>query len=382
MYNIALICWNELKLKFRKKSIYIELLIMPILLIFVLGSSLSGYGGFQREERPLTIANAGYIMQDSDRMKQPFEQWSADDQVLKFVHFTPYTEEDELRQDLRNQHVDYGVIIPAFDPASSTPPQIRTIRGSNATMNITMEMVLQSYTSSLAFMQYAAASGITDPQQLASIHTSQPKSPVKVGSTNYNMLSAIQYYTVSIMIMFLMYSGLSLVSSIHMERENHTLSRIMATPVLESQLIFGKLISNFIIRIMQVVMICATSALLFGVDWSDTWYLALLVTALVTISSLCIGIIASGMFKTTKVRRGFIQALVVGMVALSGGFAVIPDLINTVGIYTLPYWGMQAIMRSLMHASSSDVQAALLTLTFITGALGLASFFFRKAVVR
>lgn len=382
MYNIALICWNELKLKFRKKSIYIELLIMPILLIFVLGSSLSGYGGFQREERPLTITNAGYIMQDSGHMKESFEQWSADDQVIKAVHFTQYTDEDRLRQDLRNQVVDYGVIIPAIDPASSTLPQIRTIRGSNATMNVTMEMMLQSYTSSLAFMQYAAASGITDPQQLASVHAAQQKSAVEVGSTNYTMLSAVQYYTVAIMIMFLMYSGLSLVSSVHMERENNTLSRIMATPALSSQLITGKLISNFIIRMLQAVMICACSALLFGVDWSDTWHIALLVTALVTISSLCIGIVASGLLKTTKARRGFIQALVIGMVALSGGFAVIPDLINSVGIYTLPYWGMQAIMRSLMHASSSEIQAALLNLTLITGALGIASIFFRKAVVR
>lgn len=382
MYHVALICWYELKLIFSKKSIYIELFIVPLTLIFVLGSSLSGYGGFQQEERPLKIANAGYIMQDSDRMKESFEQWSTDEQVLKYVQFTLYTNEEELRQDLRNQIVDYGVIVPAVDTASSAPQQIRTIRGSNATMNITMEMVLESYTSSLAVMQVAAATGITDPQQLTAAHASQQKSPVEVGSTNYNMLSAIQYYTVAIMIMFLMYSGLSLVSSIHMERENHTLSRIMAAPARTSQLIFGKFLSNFMIRMLQAVVICAVSGLLFGVDWSDTWLIALLVTSLVTISSLFIGIVASGLFKTTKARRGFIQGLVIGMVALSGGFAVIPDIINSVGIYTLPYWGMQAIMRSLMQASTSEIQAALLNLTLITGALGIASVIFRKAVVR
>ncbi|WP_028545736.1 ABC transporter permease [Paenibacillus taiwanensis] len=384
--TIWTIARHELALRYRDKGSIVRNFLMPLLLIFILGSSLSGMDAFQQTERESRVVKVGVVQQDTGALNTAFDAWKKNEQVSKYAGFKRYVDRKELETELRDQRIDYGIIVPAREVTAQVPLKLVTIRGNDTIVNMTMDTLFDYFVSEIGTAQTAAS--LQPHKKIAYGSTKAVSAPndtggVVVGTTASRSVSAMQYYSVSILVMFLMYSGMSFGASMYKDKENRTLMRVMAAPIRPYQIALGKMLGHFIVGLAQSAVIVIVSRFVFRVEWHGGWGIISAVTVLLVFCSLCIGLLAVGWFKNQQTMFAFMQTLIISMVAVSGGYALIPSIQESLGVFTIPYWGMQSLLDMMMGKSAAQIYASVLKLSCMTGVIAVISFFLhRKAVVR
>lgn len=388
MLRIWTIAWREIQQRYRMKSTYFNMFVVPLLIIFILGSSLSGLYGLQTKEKALQQVSVGYVLDSPGDLPYLFDQWMKDEQVQLIARFEERQDLATLRADIRNQKLQYGIVIPSStDLISGEQLQIQAIRGSDHMSNITMESMTDGFLGVVGVHRVvttvATSSVAVDGHNQVNSDAASDGTAVQVGTSKMKAVTAMQYYTISMLVMYLLYIGGNFISSLESEHANKTWDRIRSAPTQTYEIVIGKMIGFFMLGMIQASVIITLSAVLYSVDWSGAWVPILVTSALLTICSLFIALLLSGLFKSFQAMYSFLQTLIIAMVAVSGGFAIIPELVNHVGVYTIPYWGMQAMIRAILYGGSAALTTAITNLSLITLVVGLLSFgFYRKAVTR
>lgn len=219
-----------------------------------------------------------------------------------------------------------------------------------------------NYKQSVALTLGPAALNVMAPNSTSN----QPS--VKLGELSeggYSYTSS-QFYAVSMMLMFLLYSGLTVCTSLFNEKENHTLFRINSMPVKGSELFIGKMLGVGVVSIVQCAAIIILTNVLFGVNWGNRPGLLLLFCLLMIVASMTLSIVISMFSKTGASARNIVTLLTVSMTFISGGMAPLSESwMNSVGAFTINHWAMQAILKMMLHADVSQIMPNLGVLSLI-----------------
>ncbi|MCR8844230.1 ABC transporter permease [Paenibacillus sp. SC116] len=382
------IALNEVRMNFSQKSIIFVIFVMPLILIFVLGSSLSGMSTFKQSDVEVRQLTAGVIVGENSSIQQAFDDWAEHEKVKEHVTFKRYETEDKLRRDVKNQIVDYGVIVPSQE-IQSEPILLTGIQGTLTMSNITMETLLDTFNAKVGMTITAIKQGI-DPSKIvedtaveASAVPTVEGEIVHVNSANAEMVSAIQYYAVAMLVMFLLYTGRGLSESIYSDRQNQTLHRTIASPIRMADFVGGKIMGHFLFGMLQSAFIVGFASFVYGVDWGISSLITFVVCALVLVCSLSLGLIAATWFKSQQTMKTFLETVIVFMTAVSGGFFIIPAVHESVGQFTLSYWAMDVLTGVMKGASWNEIWFGLSILAAMAFVLCTFSLIFvRKAVLR
>ena len=152
-------------------------------------------------------------------------------------------------------------------------------------------------------------------------------------------------------IMFAFLTAQATATSIFDEKKEGTFRRLLAAPLGKQELLVGKMLPNFVIAVLQVVVIVAASAILLPLIGQDAPTLGksplglILITLLVASCSTSLGILLAALCRTESQVGGVSSAFlwVAGMVG--GAFIpafVLGDFLNTIGKVVPHYWALQA----------------------------------------
>ncbi|MBD8498392.1 ABC transporter permease [Paenibacillus arenosi] len=382
------IALHEIRMNFSQKSIIFVIFIMPLILIFVLGSSLSGMNMFKQSDVEVEQVSAGVVVGGNSPLQQAFDEWTEHEKVKEYAAFKRYETEEELRRDVKNQIIEYGVIVPSPSQGSEQI-SITGIQGTLTITNLTMETLIGSFNAEVGKTIAAMKRGV-DPAKLEELSAVEAAaSPVaeavivKVNSSNTKMVSAIQYYAVAMLVMFSLYTGRGLAESLYHDRLNQTLHRTLASPIRMVDFVGGRMLGHFLFGMLQSAFIIGFSSFVYSVDWGYSTLVTLVVCALVLTCSLSLGLIAATWFKSQQAMKTFLETVIVFMTAVSGGFFVITAIHESVGRFTLSYWAMELLTSVMKGESWSEMLFGLSVLAGIACVLLTFSLIFvRKAVVR
>jgi ABC-2 type transport system permease protein len=152
-------------------------------------------------------------------------------------------------------------------------------------------------------------------------------------------------------VMFAFLAAQITASSIFDEKKEGTFRRLLAAPLGKQDLLIGKMLPNFIIAIVQMVVLVAASMVLLPLLGQEAPSLGnsplglILVTVLVALCSTSLGILLAAIARTQS-QVGGISTLFLWVAGLVGG-AFIPafvlgDLLNAIGKVVPHYWAIQA----------------------------------------
>jgi ABC-2 type transport system permease protein len=152
-------------------------------------------------------------------------------------------------------------------------------------------------------------------------------------------------------IMFAFLSAQVTASSIFHERKEGTFRRLLSAPLNQWELLIGKMVPNFFVALLQMVVIFAASALLLPLIGQEAPSLGnsplglILVTVLVALCSTSLGVLLAALCRTES-QVGGISSVALWIAGLVGG-AFIPafvlgDFLNTIGKVVPHYWAIQA----------------------------------------
>ncbi|AIQ38168.1 hypothetical protein R50345_28345 [Paenibacillus sp. FSL R5-0345] len=363
----------ELRRLFSSRSMILNMFLLPLLLIFLLGASLSGVVGDKGGSTNIDIVRVAVV----NLSGEGYESSTMMDSFLKSTALkdiiTPIivNSREAAESGLRTGKYGYAVVVPpGFDSKvqNGEAAQLEFILGKKSTDNRVAGTVFDNFLKTLNYKQSVALTlGPAALNVMAPNSTSNQPS-VKLGELSeggYSYTSS-QFYAVSMMLMFLLYSGLTVCTSLFNEKENHTLFRINSMPVKGSELFIGKMLGVGVVSIVQCAAIIILTNVLFGVNWGNRPGLLLLFCLLMIVASMTLSIVISMFSKTGASARNVVTLLTVSMTFISGGMAPLPESwVNSAGAFTINHWAMQAILKMMLHADVSQIMPNLGVLSLI-----------------
>jgi ABC-2 type transport system permease protein len=376
-WNIA---WYELRRLFRAKTVIINLFLLPLILIFILGTVFtSSFSSGEHEFTPemmkvaiVGITNSENGVRTKDRMTSYLETYLNSPDIARMIDIQHVETREVAEKRVRAREADYAVIVPAdFDEQvmSGKEAKLEMILGhyqsGNFVAGTVFDIFLDEVNQGLAL---STIMGSIDSEQVSGIpvfkYNSDSSSNIEThsyvtkGSLNDSGVTytASQYYAAAMMIMFLLYVGGTASTSLFNEKSNHTLYRLQSLPITTAQIFLGKMIGNSLVAIIQAIVIITVSSVLFGADWGDSPIILAGVCLLLIIASMAIAALVTLMVRSSSSADAVMQVIIVVMTFLSGGFTPIPiDAITKMSLFTINHWGMESILQIMLHGSNRDL---------------------------
>jgi ABC-2 type transport system permease protein len=167
------------------------------------------------------------------------------------------------------------------------------------------------------------------------------------------------------------------------ERVNHTLDRLLVTPVTEPEIVFGYALAFGIIGTVQAIILVAWGIIAFDIMIVGSIALAVFITALLAIASQALGILLSAAARTEAQAVQFIPLIVLPVFLLSGIFwplQAIPEWLRPASYLLPPTYAVDAL-RSIMVRGWGIAEVwpnVLALLVFIAVFLALAALSLRR----
>ncbi|WP_251552107.1 ABC-2 transporter permease [Neobacillus muris] len=178
-------------------------------------------------------------------------------------------------------------------------------------------------------------------------------------------------------IMFMMFGLSGAASAILDERAGGTWGRLLVSPAAKLQIIFGYLLSYFVMGAIQFVMLMTAMSLLFDVTWGNLSYL-LPFASLVILSVVGFGLMIAALVKTKQQAAALSAVLVVSTCMLGGVYwslDLVPDVMQKIALAVPQSWamsGFKEIISGSLHMGTlgKDV-LALVLFTILFFAVGI-----------
>jgi ABC-2 type transport system permease protein len=170
-----------------------------------------------------------------------------------------------------------------------------------------------------------------------------------------------QIAAVGFTVMFVFLAAQNTAQSIFDEKRVGTFRRLMIAPINNYGLLVGKLLPNFILTLVQVVVMFTVGVLLlplFGVtplDLSSDPLGLLLASLAIALCSTSLGILIAAIAKTQG-QVGGISNIFLWIAALIGGSMIpsffLPDLVNSIARFVPHYWANQAYFGLILRGEA------------------------------
>ncbi|WP_017692020.1 ABC transporter permease [Paenibacillus sp. PAMC 26794] len=395
--NIWHICIFELRRILKIRSVVLNLFILPLLLIFILGTALSSTMGTADDVIP-DIVRVGIIHSNtesgegSDTLNQALDTFVNSPVVAEMVKVQNFTTEEEAVHALRTGKLDFAVLIPSdFEQNVMMRKEARLqwIRGKDSTLNTLGETLFTRFTDE--WNRQMAITKVLGPEVIAAIASASESgtanstsiavtNPGKTGT----VYSASQYYAASMLAMFMLYSGMTTSTSLFGERDNKTLIRLQAAPIGNGVIFAGKIVGNSLLAFLQATTIILMTYWFYGVYWGSHPGYIVLTCVCITLASMTLGVIVALVCKSTASASATLQGIIVVMTFISGGFRPIPvDFVQLISEFTVNHWALQSFLKMMLDAPVGEIVYNILMLGVVCAVLLLISgLIYRKAGYR
>jgi ABC-2 type transport system permease protein len=381
----GVIAYYEWKRMLRVKQTFWLLLFLPILLILILGNALSS--AFTIEDQPIERVTVGLYSEDVSN--QAYVEMLQKGEFAAYLNIQPTQSLEQLSQQISEGEIAYGINIPAdfaTNVEAGKAAQWELFPGGDSTANMTVSSVIEPMLEQLNYMQSLAVI-LQDPQavMLAASSSSEPQPQyVKVVRPDRTdkEFSAIQYYSAMMLVMFILYTGMSTALSLAEEKELHTLERLYSAPLQPLSILVGKMVGGGLIAILQAAVIIGFTKWIYGVEWGERPISLLLVCLFQVIASISLAVIITAFTSNSKTVQGIFTILIVAMTFLSGGFTPdVGDFLSNLGRLTLNHWASQSMIHLMMDSTNQVIAQHIGVLGCIAAGLFLISALLgRKAV--
>ena len=296
--NIRTIAWFELRRLFRNRTVLFNLFLLPMILIFILGTALSNFFGGKEDFVPEPVKVGIVGAESAGKLPLSLKAFMETPEIADMMVPTMGLTRDEAVSKLRNGSLDLAVAVPEdLDSRihSGGKVQLEMLLGKSHMRNVIAESMFVTFMDEANGKQAQAI--IAGPEVLGNGPNAVNERPSYAEKGQLNdrgdTYTSSQYYAASMLIMFLLYSGLMVCNSLFGEKDGHTLYRLQSMPVSNAAIFGGKVLGCGLVTVLQAFLIVGGSSLMYGVDWGNHVWLLMLVCVLITLASMTIATIVS-----------------------------------------------------------------------------------------
>jgi ABC-2 type transport system permease protein len=412
---------KDLLQTFRDRSALIMMLLVPLVLVATVGFALSGVYGNSQSTITIQVAVSD---QDHGLVGQTVVKALDLHSSQLTIQLTHYSDTAGVQQAVAaGQGSVTGVVIPAGttarlqEAAARGEPtqnlvQIYTVPSNNNANSAIVQNLVTSTVGQLATATFAGsaavqavericqqpgnrcAPGSVDPQMIASqVGAASLKvvPPAQVASLHAgNVPAQVNVFDVALpgyAILFALFGLQSVAGSILEERESGTLRRLLIAPVRRYALLGGKLLTQFVVTMLQLLVLFAVGSLIFKLHVSN-WPGVIVLLVAASFAMTGFGILLVSLVRTRRQLPLVLIIVTLTTSAIGGAWWPLwlePQWLQVVAHVGIVAWAMEAL-NGLMISGRTLAEvlpnvAALIIYGLLCFVLGLALFRFQPKTV-
>ncbi|RWZ54513.1 ABC transporter permease [Halobacillus fulvus] len=356
MRRIGAIAHLELKRVFQNPQSYLIMFGMPILFTVIFGGMLSGGG---EEGKPLvavvdedqTIASASYL--EKVQASSLFE--------VKTLS------REEAQADLDGQSLSgYVWIQPSFETSliESESPNVSfffhpSVENSGSFQQVLENQLVEVNHRVVAASEYQSVTGEPWETAYEKMNVDQPAGSgvqtidviANEAATEMDTLTA---RSTGFAIMFVMIAMLSRTGGLLEARRNGVWDRLMSTPALKRDIVFGYVLAFFLIGWIQFGLLMVISSLVFGVYWGSMLGNVILVSVLL-LCTIGLGLAIAGFVKTSEQQSILGNLIIISTCMISGVYwpkEIMPSFMQEIAAFIPQTWALEGFTELAVRAGT------------------------------
>jgi ABC-2 type transport system permease protein len=349
-----IIAGKDLRTFSRDRSGLTSNILMPLILIIVLGITLANaFGSTPALER----FSIGIVDEDGGQLTAACREALTAPGLVDLVEERPLSRSD-AEAEVAAGRLSGAIIFPSDYTQSVTagrPAQLTVLVDPAAgTKGQIIEAIAQGFSDRILAVQFALTNSVARtaamPQLAAELTqwltTLKPQFTEQV--TTARRVTALQYYAISMTVMFLGFSGMTGLQSIRQERDTQTINRILAAPGSRFEFVGGKFLGVLSIAAAQFAVLVMGTSLIYRVSWGTNLggTILLALAYAFTISGLSTLVSAYNSNPRTAVST---WALTIQVMSALGGnmvpLAMFPEPLRRVAAWLPNNWAMNGFIH-------------------------------------
>ena len=297
---------------FRSKSDVIIMLIFPVILIFVMGKSLNGLMGMEKD-----IFNDKIIYY---RVNAPIENEQDLQRFYDFmIHFEKNTNVKFIENSNYNEatrDVNNNKAICFIDIYDNDINYFRNEK-KESTESKVFRNLYEQYMKKYTFLQSIYKS---NPQQIKNVLDYEIKIFLINEGINAKEVNSFTYYTFAILVLIILYISSLTSTAMYKERFLHTMTRLKVSNTKKINILLSKIALGIIVGVLQIIIVYISSTKFLKVNWGENLpYIFMVLMSLVVFSSV-LGILMSMIFSDQKTAYTVNNILIIIMGFLGGSY--------------------------------------------------------------
>ncbi|MGI6528118.1 MAG: ABC transporter permease [Clostridia bacterium] len=348
--NTLNIIIKELKQLVRDKKSNAIMILLPIVLIFILSKAFSGNFG---QTLKLGDVSVLYTMNAEESLEQSFEMFMETINKELGIQFVEASKKKEGLKAVKD--VKYACYI----MIEENEIEIYKNERYNFSANL-VESMVRSFAKRYDALNEIAKS---NPQAIEAILSDETMNFTEIKSLDGKRSpSSLDYYAVTMLTLFLLYSSLTGYSSIKSEQYLRTQYRIFASPVKKHEYLTGKIIGDLSISLLQAMCVFIFGKYLLNANWGSDIPTVLLVVLAECIMTVSLGACTAVLFQKGETGIAVINIAIPVMAFLGGGYVPLSqtgDAINKLSVISPLKWTNEAIFKVIYNNDYSSVPIAI-----------------------
>lgn len=300
------------------------------------------------------------------------------------------TSADAARAAVEDGRVETAIIIPeGFSAATlaGSGSEVELIVDPDAVISAQVaRSVLAGFAHQIDAVQLSVATALStarqfpDPATAAALAEQARTLPDPIIISNATAedrrASNSTYYAAAMAILFVFLASQYGLTSLHAERRERTLARMLAAPLHWWSVIAGKIVVSLVMAAVSMIVIVVGTALLLGASWGDPVAVAALVGG-AALAATGLALFAVGFTRNEEQAGSAIAVLTMLLAVLGGSFFPAnqaPEFLAQVSLVTPHAWflrGIQDVASGGDITSAAGPLAVLLAIGLVAGGLGL-----------
>lgn len=363
------------------------LIALPVLVIVVVGSSVSGFDEFDIAVVDQGAGRLGAVLVD--------ELETADELAVR-----RFDDLDDARTAVRRSEVAAAVVLPAGlddDLRDGRVVEIRMLGEPANTVTQAAWTALRSEIGSFAGRVQATAfvaaeTGVAFDDALVVVGqvegeaaSSRVVEEVVDAETDF-LPEGFSYSAPTMLVLFVFITAVAASGDIIDGKRLGVFPRALAAPVRVRSLVLGAATSQLVVAAGQAALLVVVGAVVFGVDWGDPFAAGAIVVAWALVGTGA-GLLFGTLFRTAD-QAGSIGPPIGIALGMLGGcmwpLAVVPDIMQTIGHLTPHAWAVDAWIEVLSRgAGVAGIATQLAVLAaFAALLLGVSSWRLGRSLAR
>jgi len=370
IFNIAL---KEIKHNLRDKQGMVIMIAFPIVLMWILGTALSG--GMEGNSLMFDNTKVAYSIEGDGQRVDAFKQFiiKTEELGIKATKIQDYNK--GINGVKGAEYASYIYFNDSENKISIFKNQRYNLEGAF------VEGVFQTFVQKYNVIAEIAK---VSPGSVEEILKSDSKKYVEVKSIDRKKQPrAIDYYGITMTTLIIMYGSLAGAFGINGEKTRKTGNRILISPIKKYEFFIGKNLGAFVSLLFQLLIVIIFSRYVLGVDWGDSPGVVFLIMASEAFMAIALGIGAAFIFKSESVISGVLNAMIPLMIFLGGGYVPIEQfnsqvLMNIAKISPVR-WSNDTIFKVIYNGNFSDIFTTIsINLIAAMVFLAISTLIFRK----